>query len=78
MQQANPFRRGVLDMETVFAAGAGVYSEGRRVWYATCPECLKKVMHPSSGSYSRGTRKNTRDALYRHSQQEHRPGLVGR
>ncbi len=79
MQKANPVRRGVLGRKVAFAAGAGLHSPGRRVWFAVCPECGDRVMHPGGyPHYARPTRKNTKDALYRHRQQQHEPGLVGR
>jgi cytochrome c5 len=78
MQKVNPIRRGRVDQKTAFAA-AGVHSPGRRVWFAVCPTCAAKVMHrPHAGRHSYATRKNTKDALYRHQQEHHKPGLVGR
>lgn len=76
--KVNPIRRGQVTQEVAFAA-AGVHHPGRRVWYATCPTCSATAMHrPYVWYSSQTTRKNTKDALYRHVQKEHGPGSVGR
>jgi hypothetical protein len=78
MLKTNPIRKGHVDQ--VFAlAAAGLSMSDEKVWYAVCSTCGDRVMHRYSYPYyARGTRKNTKDALYRHGQEEHRPGSVGR
>jgi hypothetical protein len=66
MQKANPIRRR--------RSGWG-YGQGKaralRAWLAACPICNKEI----GGLRSR---KQAKDALYRHTQKQHKPGLVGR
>lgn len=51
----------------------------RRGWCADCPECGERVVWRAAyPNYAGATRKNTKDALYGHIQEQHRPGLVGR
>lgn len=75
MQQANPIRRGFLG-EWAFLLD-GSEPTARRNWYAICPDCGERVQHPPHWPNGAATRKNTKDALYRH-RRKHRPGLVGR
>lgn len=50
-----------------------------REWVALCPHCGDEVTSKSGyPHYARATRKNTKDALYRHVQEHHMPGSVGR
>jgi hypothetical protein len=70
MHTPNPVRRRFLgNWAFVVDTGASV---ARRSWVADCPTCGEQVR---GGSYdTAGTRKNTKDALYRHVQQHHQPG----
>lgn len=78
MPRANPIRRGHVN-EVVALAIAGLSTSDQKAWYALCPSCGDRIMHQYSyPHYARATRKNTKDALYRHLQEEHKPGLVGR
>jgi len=78
MAEGNPIRRGHVD-PTFALAVVGLSTSDEKAWFAICPTCGDRVMHRYSyPHYARATRKNTKDALYRHTQQEHRPGLVGR
>lgn len=74
--KANPIRRRFLgDWALVFDAGAVAH----RGWVAVCPECGEQVVHRAAHPhYAQATRKNTKDALYRHQQEQHKPGSVGR
>lgn len=78
MQKANSIRRGHVDPDFALAV-AGVSTSDEKAWYALCPTCGSRIMHRYSyPHYARATRKNTKDALYRHVQKEHGPGSVGR
>ena len=73
----NPIRRGHVDRAEALTL-AGLSTSDCKDWYALCPECGDRVMHRYDYLRARATRKNTKDALYCHIQQHHRPGSVGR
>lgn len=75
MLKTNPIRRS-FEGEWAWVAGTDRVIV-RRHWVADCPECGEKVTWSGAGWTSR-TRKNTKDALYRHVQEHHKPGSVGR
>ena len=77
MLKPNPIRRRHMgDWSWVLGGGnPGAVRE----WVAVCPECGAEITHHRGHpDYARATRKNTKDALYRHVQKEHKPGSVGR
>jgi hypothetical protein len=47
-------------------------------WYGVCADC-GEVVRPGRGyPYAVTTRKNAKDALFRHARDRHAPGLTGR
>lgn len=76
--KANPIRKGGTATFSVHATTGKV--RWTRPWSATCPDCGENVPATGAAYYSLGThatRKSAKDALYRHRQQHHKPGLVG-
>lgn len=77
MQKANPIRRRFLGHWAIPLDGSPPRPNDG--WVADCPECGEQVRWRDGHMFNaRATRKNTKDALYRHVQQEHGPGSVGR
>jgi hypothetical protein len=76
MQGTNPIRK--LPGNT-WSYGHG-QARQHREWMAVCPNCGEEL-RCNDGMYwgisTRASRKAAKDALYRHGQEHHKPGLVG-
>jgi hypothetical protein len=77
MLKTNPIRRRFRGVYSVIVSTGR--SNAHKEWFAICPQCSVEITpHTGWPHYNHGTRKSTKDALYRHVQEEHKPGSVGR
>lgn len=74
--KANPIRRRHIGAWSLHLDGSP--ARPTRGWVATCPDCGQQVRWKGDHFNSRATRKNTKDALYRHVREHHKPGSAGR
>lgn len=76
MHETNPIRRRYRGQWT--SPFDGSLPRPVREWLAICPTCSVEIVPKfSCPGFARPTRKTAKDALYRHGQEEHKPGLVG-